>query len=123
MVQINAEKIQAGDLRTKIRIQWNNKPADADDFTPDNWVDIVPQTSPIFPYLKCLWYPLGGSETWVAASTQVIDAANVIIRFNPAVNSRCRVIKDGDVYSIIGTNDPTQKKQWLKFKVKAAVNG
>ena len=115
--------LQAGDLRTKVRIQSpvttgtgvNKKTV---------WVDLG-NAAEIDPprYIRSCWYPLGGSETWIAASTQVVDAANVIVRYNSAVTSKCRLIKDGVIYSIVGPNDPDQHKHWTKFKVKAAVNG
>lgn len=120
---MDTQKLQAGDLRTKIRIQKYVKPAGGDDFTTGAWVDLDNQSADDPPkYIRCAWYPLGGSETWIAASTQVIDADNVIIRYRPDVTSQCRVVNDGVIYNIIAPNDPDQHKHWLKFKVKAAVS-
>lgn len=118
------EKLQAGALRTKIRMQYKVMTGiGAHKVTA--WVDLdgTPAESPPKAYTRCYWYPLGGAETWAAQAAQVVDAANVIIRYNPAVTSMCRLVKDGIIYQIIGPNDPDQHKHWTKFKVKAAVNG
>lgn len=117
------EKIQAGDLRTQIRIQHKVTTGSGANKT-SAWIDLgnaLPTDEP--KYIRSYWYPLGGAETWAAQAQQVMDAANVIIRYNSAVTSQCRVIKDGVIYSIIAPNDPDQHRHWLKFKAKAAVNG
>jgi SPP1 family predicted phage head-tail adaptor len=117
------EQLQAGDLRTKIRIQ-SKKKIGTGSFATEKWVDLGNSSDTDQPkYTRSKWYPLGGSETWIAQSVQAIDAANVVIRYNANVTSQCRVVKDGVVYSIIVPNDTDQHKRWLKFKVKAAVNG
>jgi SPP1 family predicted phage head-tail adaptor len=118
------DKIQAGDLRTKIRIQ-RLVVTGIGAHKDHAWYDLdgTPAADAPKKYTRSYWYPLGGAETWAAQAVQVIDAANVIIRYNPAVTSMCRVVRDGVVYSIIAPNDPDQHKHWLKFKVKAAVNG
>lgn len=124
MAQVNIEQMNAGMLRTKIRIQ-----RQATTGTGANkkavWYDLdgTAATDPPKKYARSYWYPLGGVETWEAQAVQVMDAANVIIRYNAAVTSQCRIVKDGIIYQIIGPNDPNQHKHWLKFKVKAAVNG
>ena len=121
MVQL--EQINAGNLRTKVRIQ--KKAVSGTGIRQlTAWYDLdgTPAENSPKAYTRCYWYPLGGSETWVAQAEQVMDAANVIIRYNPAVTSMCRLVKDGIIYQIIGPNDPDQHKRWLKFKVKAAVN-
>lgn len=114
--------LNAGDLRTIIRIQYK-KTTGTGSKKVITWVDIgnIADTDPP-RYTRCKWYPLGGAETWAAAATQVVDGANVVIRYNIAVTSQCRLIKDGVIYQIIAPNDPDQHKHWLKFKVKAAVN-
>ena len=115
--------LQAGDLRTKARIQYS-KTTGSGVSKVTEWIDIGNTSSADPPrYVRACWYPLGGSETWIAASTQVVDAANVIIRYNAAVTSKCRLIKDGVIYNIVGPNDPDQHKHWTKFKCKAAITG
>lgn len=112
-----------GELRTVIRIQYSVVTGSGISKKTE-WIDIGNQASTDPPrFIKCSWSPLGGMESWVAQSTQVTDAANVVIRYNPSVNSACRLIKDGVIYNIVGPNDPDQHKHWTKFKVKAAVNG
>lgn len=118
------DKIQAGDLRTQIRIQ-HKVVTGIGVHKTSAWYDLdgTPAEIPPKAYTRCCWYPLGGAETWAAQAAQVIDAANVIIRYNATVTSMCRVVRDGIIYSIIAPNDPDQHRHWLKFKVKAAVNG
>jgi SPP1 family predicted phage head-tail adaptor len=114
---------QAGLLRTKVRLQYK-KLIGAGINKVAAWPDLGNTAETDTPrYTRCYWYPLGGTETWVADATQVVDAANVVIRYNSSVTSACRLVRDGVIYSIIGPNDPDQHKHWLKFKVKAAVNG
>lgn len=115
--------MNAGLLRTKVRIQKCVTTGTGIHKTTA-WVDMdgTPAENPPTAYTRCYWYPLGGSETWVAQAQQVIDAANVVIRYNSAVTSQCRLVRDGIVYQIIGPNDPDQHRHWLKFKVKAATN-
>jgi len=115
--------MQAGQLRTKIRIQ-KKIITGVGAHATTSWVDIGNTVDTDPPKIvHCEWLPLGGSETWVANSLQIVDAANVTIRFNVSVTSQCRLIKDGVIYEIIAPNDPDQRKQWLKFKAKAAVMG
>ncbi|MGW8114041.1 phage head closure protein [Caproicibacterium sp. NSD3] len=116
--------IGPGDLRTQIRIQKSVVTGTGVHKTIA-WYDLdgTPAEDDPKAYTRCCWYPLGGAETWAAQAQQVMDAANVIIRYNAAVTSMCRVVRDGVIYSIIGPNDPDQHKHWLKFKVKAAMNG
>ena len=110
-------------LRTRIRIQYKIVSGSGVHKTTA-WYDLdgTSAESPPKKYTWCYWYPLGGAETWAAQAQQVMDAANVIIRYNPAVTSMCRAVKDGVIYQIIGPNDPDQHRRWLKFKVKAATN-
>ena len=117
------DSMNAGLLRTKVRIQ-HKVTTGTGIHESTAWYDLDGTSAKSAPkvYTRCYWYPLGGAETWAAQAMQVMDAANVIIRYNAAVTSQCRLIKDGVVYSIIAPNDPDQHKHWLKFKVKAAMN-
>ena len=113
----------AGALRTKVRIQFKKTTGQGVNKTTE-WLDIGNTKGSDNPrYTYCAWYPLAGTETWAANSVQAVDVANVVIRYNRTVTSQCRLLKDEVVYEIIAPNDPDQRKHWLKFKVKAAVNG
>ena len=111
--------MQAGQLRTKIRIQ-RQVITGMGIHEKTEWEDLG--TGP-GGTIRCYWYPLGGSESWIAQSVQVVDAANVVIRYRQDVTTQCRLVKDGRVYSIIDPVDPDQHRHWLKFKAKAAVMG
>lgn len=113
------KNMQAGQLRTKIRIQCKVTTGTGI-HEKTEWKDLG--TGP-GGYIRCCWYPLGGSESWIAQSVQVVDAANVVIRYCSDVTTQCRLIKDGRVYSIIDPTDTDQHRHWIKFKAKAAVTG
>lgn len=113
------KNMQAGKLRTKIRIQCEVTTGKGI-HEKTEWKDLGTGQGGT---IRCYWYPLGGSESWIAQSVQVIDAANVVIRYRSDVTPRCRLVKDGRIYSIIDPVDPDQHRHWLKFKVKAAVLG
>jgi SPP1 family predicted phage head-tail adaptor len=115
--------IQAGELRTKIRIQ---KQIATGSGTKKviSWPDLG-NTSEADPprYIYAKWASLKGIEKWMADTVQALDTASVTIRYNAAVTAACRVICDGINYQIVDISDPTQHKQWLQITVKAAVNG
>lgn len=115
--------MQAGDLKTKIRIQKSYQ-VGTGSFSTTHWADLGNTLDTDPPrYIWASWLPLGAAETWIANSEQDIDAANVTIRYRTDVNSKCQLIKDGVIYQIITPNDPDQRRMWLKFKTKAAVTG
>lgn len=114
-----SQNMQAGQLRTKVYIQ-HEVTTGKGAHEKTEWQDLG--TGP-GGTVRCCWYPLGGSESWIAQSVQVVDAANVVIRYRPDVTTRCRLVKDGRIYSIIDPVDPDQHRQWLKFKAKAAISG
>lgn len=115
--------MQAGDLRTAIRIQYRKVSGSGVNKTTA-WVDLG-NNSPDDPprFLRCCWYPIAGKEAWVADSFQIVDAANVQMRYRADVTAQCRLLKDGVAYEILDPSDPDQHRQWIKFKVKGAVNG
>ena len=116
-------KMHISELRTLIRIQRKVVTGTGIHKTTD-WIDLgnlLPTDPP--RYLRCKWYPLGGSEAWIAQSVQVIDAANVVMRYNPLITAFCRLIRGSIVYTIIDPMDPDQHREWTVFKVKASLNG
>lgn len=117
-------KMNISELRTLIRIQ-RKVVTGTDDFDmKTEWIDLGNTLSTDSPrYLRCKWYPLGGSEAWIAQSVQVIDAANVVLRYNPLITASCRLIRGDIIYTIIDPMDPDQHREWTVFKVKAPLNG
>ena len=112
-----------GELRTMIRIQYSVVTGSGTSKITE-WIDVGNHAAADPPrFIKCRWSPLGGMESWVAQSTQVTDAANVVIRYNPSVNSTCRLMKGNVIYKIIDPTDPDQHSHWLTFKAKASLNG
>lgn len=115
--------MNAGELRTKIRIQYAKKTGSGS-FAKEEWVDIGGQSAADEPrYIFAKWVNVHGSEAWIAASVQAQRAATVTIRFNERVNEAYRVLLGDMVYSIVSLDNIRQTGQWLEIKVKAAVNG
>jgi head-tail adaptor len=116
-------KMHISELRTIIRIQRKVVTGTGIHQTT-SWIDLGNTLSSDPPrYLRCKWYPLGGTEAWIAQSVQVIDAANVVLRYNPLITASCRLIRGSIVYTIIDPMDPDQHREWTVFKVKASLNG
>jgi head-tail adaptor len=115
-------KMHISELRTIIRIQRKVVTGTGIHQTI-SWIDLGNTLSTDPPrYLRCKWYPLGGSEAWIAQSVQVIDAANVVLRYNPLITASCRLIRGNIVYTIMGPMDPDQHREWTAFKVKASLS-
>lgn len=116
-------KMHISELRTIIRIQRKVVTGTGIHQTI-SWIDLGNTLSTDPPrYLRCKWFSLGGTEAWIAQSVQVIDAANVVLRYNPLITTSCRLIRGNIVYSIIDLMDPDQHREWTVFKVKASLNG
>ena len=104
-------KMHISELRTLIRIQRKVVTGTGIHKTTD-WIDLgnlLPTDPP--RYLRCKWYPLGGTEAW-----------NVVLRYNPLITASCRLIRGSIVYTIIGPMDPDQHREWTAFKVKASLS-
>ena len=115
--------INPGELRTKIRIQYSKQTGTGINKETE-WVDLGNASSSDPPrYIMARWIAMGSLETMEANSEQAIDVGDVTVRYNPQITSQCRVLKDGVAGQIISPTDPTQRKQWIFFKVKTAVKG
>jgi SPP1 family predicted phage head-tail adaptor len=108
-------KMQAGDLRTVVRIQYRKINGRALTRALSGWISAT-RHRPILRICQVRWYPLGGSEVWAADSVQIKDGANVIIRYNKAITSQCRLLKGGVAYDIVDPDDPDQHRHWLKSR-------
>lgn len=115
--------MNAGELRTKIRIQYAKKTGGSS-FAKEEWVDIGNQSAADEPrYIFAKWVNVHGSEAWIAASVQAQRAATVTVRYDERVNEACRVMLGDTVYNIVSIDNIRQAGQWLEIKAKAAVNG
>lgn len=115
--------INAGDLNTRIRIQYKLSKGSGS-FKTEEWADIgnnVASDPPRVKYAK--WVGVHGSEAWAAESVQAERAATVTIRFDKLVNEACRILNGNIVYKIVSMDDIGQKHRWLELKVKAEVKG
>ena len=115
--------INAGDLNTRIRIQYKQSNGSGS-FKTEKWIDIgnnAPSDTPRIKYAK--WVGVHGSEAWVTESVQAERAATVTIRFDKHVNESCRILYNGVIYKIVSMDDIGQKHQWFELKVKAEVKG
>ena len=118
--------MQAGELKTKIRIQ-KEITTGTGSFATKSWVDlgnILPTDEP--KYTPSKWVNLHGSEAWVAwvaNSVQERMGATVTIRYKANITHACRVLTGDTVYQIVSLDNIRQENHWLEIKVKAAVNG
>lgn len=115
--------INPGELRTKIRIQ-KQVTIGTGSFATKEWIDLGNNASTDPPkYINARWVPtIKGTQVELSDSTQSLDYATVTLRYNSAINNRCRIVKDDIAYQILSVNDPTQHMQWMQIEVKAAVN-
>lgn len=115
--------MQAGELRTKIRIQ-RPETTGLGVNQHTEWIDLGNTTTTDPPrYTWAKWTGSYGSEALLADSLQAQQPGTVVIRYRPDVTEQCRILKDGIVYHVISPNDLFQQHLWLEFKVKASVNG
>lgn len=115
--------INAGELRTKIRIQ-NQVSSGIGSFATKSWVDVGNTSASDTPkYIYAKWVNVHGSEAWIADSVQAEAGATVTIRYRPNVTHSCRILLGDMVYKIVSLDNVRQRNQWLEIKVKAAVNG
>lgn len=115
--------MQAGELKTLIRIQKSSK-IGAGSFADYEWVDIDNSSAddePVYIYSK--WVNVHGSEAWIADSVQAQMGATVTIRYKSNVTLKCRVLLGDIVYNIVSLDNIRQGGQWLEMKVKACLNG
>lgn len=115
--------INAGDLRTRIRIQYKKKTGTGS-FATSEWVDLGNENAQQpEKYIFAKWVNVHGSEAWAANSMQAERAATVTIRYNSAVNETHTILLNGVRYQIVSIDNIGQMNHWLEIKVKAAVNG
>lgn len=113
--------INPGELRTPIRIQVPIKGGEGS-FAKTVWTELCNTDSPTYPFIRCKWEAMKGTEKWTANSLQAVSPAVATIRYRADVTDRCRIINEGVIYTITDVGDPTQRKQWLQITVKAAVS-
>jgi len=115
--------MQAGDLRTKVRIQ-KQATTGTGSFATKTWIDIDNTSASDEPrYIPSCWEGLHGAEAWAASAEQAMIPATVTIRYRPDIVRSYRIVCDGINFDIVSANDPDKRRQWLEIKVRAAVNG
>jgi head-tail adaptor len=119
---MNTKHIQAGDLRTRIRIL-RPTVTGSGSTKKTEWVDICNPSSATYPYIYSCWEGAYGSRAYIANSVQAQRPAQVTVRYRPEITEQYRIINDGVTYEIISPHDPDQHRRWTTMNVKAAVNG
>lgn len=115
--------MQAGDLRTSIRIQYE-KSTGTGSFAAKSWIDLGNTASTDTPrYIPAQWINVHGSEAWIANSVQAQLGATVTIRYRNDITPACRVLLSSTVYQIVSIDNIRQRNEWIELKVKAAVMG
>lgn len=114
--------MQAGELRTPIRIQREISDGTGS-FAAKKWVDICDESDPNYPYILAKWVNVHGSEAWVADSLQAQLGATITIRYRKDVKCAYIILLDETKFKIVSIDNIRQRNEWLEIKVKAAEMG
>jgi len=115
--------MQAGNLRTSIRIQ-HEVTTGTGSFATVAWYDLDDTEHAGTAYkIHAQWVNVHGSEAWIANSVQAQLGATVTIRYRPDITPACRVLLGSIVYQIVSLDNIRQRNEWMEIKVKAAVMG
>lgn len=115
--------MQAGQLKTKIRIQ-KQITTGTGSFALKTWVDVIePTEENPNCYIYSSWVNVHGSEAWVADSVQAQMGATVTIRYRSDVVPSYRILKGNVAYQIVSLDNIREENHWLEIKVKASVIG
>ena len=67
------------------------------------------------------WIGVHGNDNVIAGQVLSADRATVRLRYNPKINTKCRLIKDNDYknpYKIVSVDDVRYNHQWMEIKVE-----
>ena len=114
--------MQAGDLRTNIRIQ-KEVTTGTGSFATKAWYDLDDTAHAGTAYsIQAQWVNVHGSEAWVANSVQAQLGATVTIRYRSDITPACRILLGTLPYQIVSLDNIRQRNEWLEIKVKTSVN-
>lgn len=108
--------MNAGELRTLIRIEDRSTSADTDGYEDEKWSPIDSGEG----WRHARWRSAYGTEAFLAEQAGISELATCIIRYTPRLTATCRVFRKGDdrPYAIYGVHALDDRRQWLEFKVQ-----
>ncbi len=117
----------AGELRTKIRIQAYVPHRPAGSLQPVRaWADIGNESPGDPPRMRrCKWQNIHGSEVWEADKVLAESGATLMVRHDPRIDAACRILKMGDArpYEIVSVDNVFDRGAYMEIKVRRAVAG
>ena len=112
-----ARTAQAGEMRTRIRVQRLTAGIDADGYPTEQWTDVF--TTPAW----CKWVNAHGSEVYENLRLDLQETATLPLRHTDKIHERCRVVRvdDGRIYDIVSLNPVEDRRAFLEIQVKRTV--
>ena len=116
-----AKQANPGEMRTPIAIMVNRgEGQDADGYPISGWENVFGEGVNVY----CKWVSVHGRDVYDAATLELQEPATLTLRYSPAIDQRCRVLKRGDPapYEIISMNNVLDRGEWLELTVKRMVS-
>lgn len=116
-----ARRVNAGEMRTKIRVV-RTRPIDedgADEDVVDE--DGVPVGVPVEVLsCRCKWVNGHGDEVYKAKQAGVTEPATLTMRYTPKVTTTCEIYRGSDPrpYEVISVNDVEDRHVCLEVRVQ-----
>jgi head-tail adaptor len=109
-MNLNGTVTNPGELRTPITLQSRSVSEGAGGFETEGWVTIAAV------YSK--WVNVHGSEAWVAATNNALEAATVTIRYRDDVDLTCAVLLGSERYEIVSIDNVRHRNEYLELKLQ-----
>ena len=108
--------MNAGELRTLIRIENRSTESNKNGYEAEDWTPIDGGDH----WRHARWRSAYGTEALLAEQAGISDLATCIIRYTPKLTATCRVFRQGDdrPYEVYGIHALDDRKHWLEFKVQ-----
>ena len=91
------------------------------------WIDIGNKSVEDEPkYRYCEWKNSHGNDYLISDSKIATNKPKIKLRYDPRINSRCRILKDDDerYFQIIGEPDNiNEANQWLEIRLERLTSG
>lgn len=112
---LNGKMINPGELRTPIillRREMTDHPG-----------GFKVQATKVIGQAWARWQNVHGVEAWTTSTQQAQQAATVLLRYRPDVDTTCLVQRGPDVYEIVSLDNIMERGEYLELEVKRLVEG
>lgn len=111
--------LHAGDLRTRIRVQRKASARQPGGLVAtESWIDLGNSSDTDMPrYKYCQWIGYHGTEAIKQDILQASLSATVRLRYDPRINTTCRLLRGTEEYDIVSVDDIRLRHQWMELKV------